>query len=89
MRSRALMVLGGTALGVAVGLVASRWWSAQHRSNLYSARPWRRLGALGYLAYQPSVETVRVLRDYLAWERTPWLRRRARMVLTRLEAALG
>jgi hypothetical protein len=89
MRSRSLVLLGGTALGVMVGLMTARRWSEQHRANLYSPRPWRRLAALGYLAHQPTVETARLLHDYLQWERSPWLRRRARTVLTRLEAALG
>jgi len=89
MRSRVLAILGGTALGLVVGIMTARRWSEQHRANLYSPRPWRRLAALGYLAHQPSVETVRLLRDYLHWEHAPWLRRRGRTVLSRLEAALG
>jgi hypothetical protein len=35
------------------------------------------------------VETVRLLRDYLEWERHPVLRRRARGIVRRMEAALG
>jgi hypothetical protein len=34
------------------------------------------------------VETVRLLRDYLAWERQPVLRRRAHAILRGLEATL-
>ena len=35
------------------------------------------------------VETVRLLRDYLAWERQPVLRRRAEAILRRMEATLA
>jgi hypothetical protein len=49
----------------------------------------RRLAALGYLAGQEGVETARLLRDYLAWERQPMLRRRAEGILKRLESTLA
>jgi hypothetical protein len=48
----------------------------------------RRLAALGYLAGQGGVETARLLRDYLAWERHQALRRRAETILRRLESNL-
>ena len=49
----------------------------------------RRLSALGYLSAHPSVETVRLLRDYTAWEQQPMLRRRAEAIARRMEAKLG
>ena len=49
----------------------------------------RRLAALGYLAGQAGVETARLLRDYLAWERHPMLRRRAEGILKRLQSTLA
>ena len=49
----------------------------------------RRLAALGYLAGQDGVETARLLRDYLAWERQPVLRRRAEAILKRLKTTLA
>jgi hypothetical protein len=49
----------------------------------------RRLGALGYLAGQTGVDTIRLLRDYLAWERQPVLRRRAQAILRGLESSLA
>ena len=61
----------------------------RHRADLFSPRPLRRLAALGDLAAQRSVETVRLLRDYLAWERHPVLRRRAGAIVRRMEATLG
>jgi hypothetical protein len=46
------------------------------------------LVALGFLAGQNEVETVRLLRDYLAWERQPMLRRRAEAIVRRMEATI-
>jgi hypothetical protein len=84
---------GGVALGVAAGVVAG-WVLAQrhlgsHREDLFSPRPLRRFAALGSLQSAGGVETVRLLRDYLDWERHPVLRRRASALVRRLEAALG
>jgi hypothetical protein len=59
-----------------------------HRQDLFNSRPLRRLGALGFLAGQSGVETIRLLRDYLAWEQQPMLRRRAEAILRHLEATL-
>jgi hypothetical protein len=46
------------------------------------------MAALGYLSGHPSVATVRVLKDYLAWEEHPALRRRAEAIVRRMEANL-
>jgi hypothetical protein len=47
---------------------SGRWVFAQqrlvrHRRDLFSPRPLRRLAALGFLAGQNGVETIRLLRD--------------------------
>lgn len=88
MRSRSWPFAGGVALGVAAGWVLAQRRLATHRRALFSPRPLRRLAALGYLAGQEDVETVRLLRDYLAWERQPMLRRRAETILRRVEETL-
>ena len=36
----------------------------------------------------PSVDTVRLLRDYVAWEQQPLIRRQAIQVLNKMERAL-
>ncbi len=66
-------------------------WSTEirrSRRELFSKRPVKRLAALGYLSGQPGVDTVRILRDYVDWERSPALRRRAELVLRRLQSNL-
>ena len=78
----ALGFVGGLAAGIAV------WSSQLHRSRreLFSARPWRRLAALGHLGGgPPSLETARLLADYVNWESRPALRERGRRLLRRME----
>jgi hypothetical protein len=80
------------AAGFVTGLVAGAvaWSSAQHayRKDLFNRHPVRRLAALGHLAGQPSVATVHLLREFIAWERRPALRARAVRVLRDVEQAL-
>ena len=86
----------GRAAAFSVGLLGGAvagylWWSqeqATHQRALYSARPMRRLAALGWISGQPSAESAVTLREYLGWEQNPVLRRRARRLLTRFENAL-
>jgi hypothetical protein len=89
MRSRKLLFAGGAMFGAAAGWVLAQRRLAFHRRDLFSPRPMRRLAALGYLAGQDGVETARLLRDYLAWERQPMLRRRAEAILKRLESTFA
>ena len=88
MQSRGWPFAGGVAFGVAAGWVLAQRRLETHRRALFSARPLRRLAALGFLAGQSDVETVRLLRDYLAWERQPMLRRRAAAIVRRMEEGL-
>lgn len=89
MRTRTRVLLFGFGLGAAVGVVLAQQSMGRHRRDLFSARPLRRLSALGFLSGHPSVEAVRLLRDYLAWEQSPVLKRRAATVVRRMEANLG
>jgi hypothetical protein len=89
MRSRSVWFAGGAAVGLAAGWLLAQYRFARHRADLFSAQPLQRLAALGFLAGQLGVDTVRVLRDYLAWETHPVLRRRADSIVRRMEAALG
>ena len=88
-RDGSRMAALGFLSGLAVGLVA---WSGQqhrHRRDLFSRHSLQRLAALGYLrGSTPSVDTARVLRDYIQWEPRSVLRRRGRQVLRDVEASL-
>ncbi|MGZ8399165.1 MAG: hypothetical protein ACXWWN_09025 [Gemmatimonadales bacterium] len=88
MRSRSWIFVGGVLAGAAGGWLLAQQRFSYHRRDLFSPRPLRRLAALGYLAGQNGVDTVRLLRDYLAWERQPMLRRRAEAIVRRMEATL-
>jgi hypothetical protein len=89
-------ILRVTGIGVLVAAAAAllgvlfvRDQMSRHRRDLFSARPLRRLAALGYIAGRPpAVESVRLLRDFVAWERQPLIRNRAAQVLARLERNL-
>ena len=88
-RARAFLFVGGAALGIAAGWRLAQQTREHNRAALFSPHPLRRLAALGYLAGESTVETAHVLRDYMAWERRPALRRRAAAMLRRLEVTLG
>jgi hypothetical protein len=89
MSRRVVVWLAGLGVGMVVGTVLAQQSIGRHRQALFSAKPLRRLSALGYLSRNPSVEGVRLLHDYLAWERQPMLRRRGERILRRMEAKLG
>jgi hypothetical protein len=89
MRSRGWLVAGGLVAGISAGWFLAQHRLTYHRRDLFSPRPLRRLAALGFLAGQNEVETVRLLRDYLAWERQPMLRRRAEAIVRRMEETLA
>ena len=90
MRSRAgwATSLGFTS-GVVAGLIVWSWQTRRARRDLFSRRRWRRYAALGHLRGQRSVANVHLLRDYVAWERHPGLRRQGTVILRRMEQALG
>ncbi len=86
-RTRAALMAFG--VGTVIGAVLAQHSMGKYRRNLFSGHPLRRLSALGYLNGHPSVEAVRLLRDYLAWEEHPILRRRAESIVRRMESKLG
>ena len=88
-RSRSLLFLGGAMAGAALGWYLAQRHMGRHRQDLFSPKPLWRFAAVGYLAGQHGIETVRLLRDYLLWESEPVLRRRAEAIAARMEATLG
>ena len=87
--ARSLALLTGLAAGAIVGVVLAQRSMGKHRRDLFSGRPLRRLAALGHLSNNPSVDTVRLLSDYVTWEQQPMLRRRAQAIVRRMEAQLA
>jgi hypothetical protein len=87
-KHRTLKLVAAAAVGFVVGNALAQRSMGRWRTALFSARPLRRLAALGYLSGHPSVAVVRVLKDYLAWEEHPALRRRAESLVHRMEANL-
>lgn len=80
-------VLGAALLGMAGGVILSRWLHKVNREELFDRSAWRRLAALGWLERHGGGNAVSLVRDYLAWESQPALRARAAQVLRKLEAA--
>jgi hypothetical protein len=81
-----LLTIGATT---AVGALIVRDQISRHRRDLFSSRVLQRLAALGYLAgLTASVESVQLLRDFVAWESRSLLRRRAVQILERMERQL-
>ena len=89
MASRAKTALAAAFVGgVLAGLVV---WSVQMtrcRRDLFSRSPIKRYAALGYLGGHPGVETAQLLGEYVRWESTPLLRKRAEKLLQRMQRRL-
>jgi hypothetical protein len=86
--ARTKLVAVGFVGGVAAGTLLWTRMQRSHRHDLFSPRPLRRVAALGYLRARPTVGTAQLLREYIAWERSPILRQRGAKMLQRVEAAL-
>ena len=84
----AKLVAAGFLGGLAVGVLIWSRLQHRHRRDLFSKHSLRRFAALGYLSGTPSVDTARLLRDYIQWEPRSVLRRRGRRVLRQVEASL-
>src|SRR5512135_1748018 len=83
------LILVALGLAAVVSTLVVRDQIARHRRELFSSHPLRRLAALGYLGGRDAtVDTVRLLRDFVAWEPRPLIRRRASLILARMEQQL-
>lgn len=88
-RTAAFAVLA-VAAAAGLGALLVRDQISRSRRDLFSPHPLRRLAALEYLGGVPaSVDTVLLLRDFLAWEPRPLLQKRAQAVLARVEAGVA
>lgn len=91
---RVLRTTGFTVLAVAaaaaLGALLVRDQMSRHQRDLFSPHPLRRLAALGYIGgREASVDLVLLLRDFIAWEPRPLIRKRATQTLARMEEALA
>lgn len=58
---------------------------SRHQRNLFSPRAFKRLAALGHISREPaSVDLIRLLRDFIAWEPRRMLRERAQAIVERM-----
>ena len=73
--------IGGVLAGILVWSLQMRRW----RRDLFSASRVKRLAALGHLGGRSltDLEAVHLLNEYVAWEKEPFLRRRAERLLQR------
>lgn len=79
----------GFISGAACGAIVWARLQRQYRRDLFNRNAVRRVAALGYLKSKPTVESVRLLREYIGWERNPLLRHRGAKLLKRIEANLS
>ena len=85
MKTVGLAMLATAAAGALATLVV-RDQMSRHRRNLFSPHALRRLAALGYMAgEEATVDNVRLLRDFIAWEPRKLLRSRAEAIVRRME----
>lgn len=87
-RDRRLATIGFVG-GVALGALAWSHLQRQYRRDLFSRHPLRRFAALTYLRSRPSMGTMRLLREYIAWERMPVLRERGVKLMRHVESKLS
>jgi hypothetical protein len=87
-RARQLAALGFLG-GAACGALAWSYLQRQYRRDLFSRHPLRRFAALSYLRTRPSLGTVRLLREYVAWEPKPILRERGVTLMRHVESKLS
>ncbi len=80
---------GAALLGLAGGWLLAHRHDRIHAEALFAAAAWKRFAALGWLEREADPESLPLLQDYLAWERSPALRARAGRLVTALSAALA
>ena len=86
LRTAGITVLTAAAAGALAALLI-RDQMVRHQRDLFSPRALRRLAALGHMGREPaSVDNIRLLSDFIAWEPRKLLRRRARSIVDRMEA---
>ncbi len=75
--------------GAACGALAWSHLQRQYRRDLFSTRGLRRFAALSYLRTRPSMGTLKLLREYIAWERNAALRDQGVRLMRHIESKLA
>lgn len=89
LRNTGIALLAAAATGALAALFV-RDQMDRHQRNLFSPRAFKRLAALGHISREPaSVPTIRLLRDFIAWEPRKLLRERAAAIVDRMEGEVG
>jgi hypothetical protein len=85
LRTAAITVVAAAAAGAIAALII-RDQVTRHQRDLFSPHALRRLAALGHMGRsEASVDNIRLLRDFIAWEPRKWLRKRAQAIVERME----
>ena len=85
-RTAGITVLAAAAAGALAALIVRNQIS-RHQRNLFSPRALQRLAALSHMrGADATVDNIRLLRDFIAWEPRRLLRERARGILARMES---
>ena len=89
LKAAGLTILAAAIAGGVVALII-RNQIRRHQRDLFSPRALRRLAALGHMNREAaSVDNIRLLRDFIAWEPRRMLRERARATLSRMEGDIA
>lgn len=84
LRTAGLTVLAAAAAGAVAALII-RGQISRHRRDLFSPRAFKRLAALGHINREPaSIDLIRLLTDFIAWEPRRMLRERAQAIVDRM-----
>ncbi|HKJ01829.1 MAG TPA: hypothetical protein VJ997_05220 [Longimicrobiales bacterium] len=85
LKTAGITVLAAAAAGALAALIV-RNQVDRHQRDLFSPRALKRLAALSHMSgAAATVDNIRLLRDFIAWEPRRLLRERARGVLARME----
>jgi hypothetical protein len=87
--TRVLLFTLAAAVGFAGGWRLAGRHLERHKAALFATSRMRRMAALSYLAGQDGPEALQLLRDYIAWEPSPPLRRRAQRVMRRMRRTVA
>jgi hypothetical protein len=84
LKTAGLTVLAAAAAGALAAMII-RGQISRHQRDLFNPRAFRRLAALGHISREAaSVDLIRLLNDFIAWEPRKMLRERAQVIVDRM-----